>query len=50
MKITKIRTTPVLVSHPKQVGHYRKRVFCFYCGESMINNNKESNIRGTLMS
>jgi len=30
-KITKIRTTPVLVSHPKQVYMSLKRVFGFYC-------------------
>ena len=30
-KTTKIRTSPVIVSHPKQVKHSLKRVFCFYC-------------------
>jgi len=30
LKIGKIHSTPVLVSHPKQVWRSLKRVFCFY--------------------
>ena len=31
LKNTKISTTPVLVSHPKQVRTPEKKVFHFYC-------------------
>ena len=30
-KITKIHTSPVLVSYPEQLQYFRKRGFCFYC-------------------
>ena len=35
-KFSKIRTTPVLLSHPEQVKHSPKRVFCFYCARFFL--------------
>jgi len=35
-KITKIRTTTVLVSHPKQVKASPKTGFCFYCVDAQV--------------